>query len=207
MTFDPEATYRDYRAEQQAQVAAAKAAAPQNCPYCGTPINRNSWNTTTQKHCGAPACRQKEYRHNLRNKVETARAATQARVSTYQARLKPEQWTVLQQTCNVLMADDAHKQVEDLLNLLDDQRCKHQKISTLTSYAELLLRRAQRAEEQAKKQAALDRQRIEELEQEILLYQHIERHIHGLGEQQLAIQPDQEPGHSPEPLKEAANIQ
>lgn len=163
-------------------------------------------------HCGAPACRQKEYRKNQRVKLETARAETQARVARYMPRLNAKQQIALQHMSDVLMGEEpsdresGHTQVEAMLDLIADLQCKHHKISYLTSYAETLLRRAQRAEAQAKAQAALDEQRIEELEQEILLYQYIEQHIHGLAEQQLAIQPDQEPSEEPAPLKEAANL-
>ncbi len=163
-------------------------------------------------HCGKPACRQKEYRKNQRTKLETARAETLARVARYMPRLNAKQRLALQQMADVLMGEESadrekgHTQVEAVLDLLDELSCKHHKISYLTSYAETLLRRAIEAETHAREQAALDKKRIEELEQEILLYQQIERHIHGLAEQQLALQPDQEPSKTPDPLKAAANI-
>ena len=176
------------------------------CPYCGTSYNGEA------NHCGDPPCRQKEYRKNLRLRLDTARAATRARVATYTARLNTKQYSALQWMADVLMAEESadrekgHTQVEAVLDLLDELSCKHHKISYLTNYAELLLRRAIEAETRAKEQAALDKKRIEELEQEILLYQQMERHIHGLAEQQLALQPDQEPSKTPDPLKAAANI-
>jgi hypothetical protein len=105
--------------------------------------------------------------------------------------------------CDMLMQfsyDEGHQIAEQVIQVLEALRCKHDRIDQLEGNAALWKRRALKSEEQLQA-------RIAELEEEMQLFNSLEATIHSIAQRQLARQPDppQRPS-TPEPKAEQPNL-
>jgi hypothetical protein len=90
-------------------------------------------------------------------------------------------------------ATDGHNLAGRVVHVIQEKRCRHDRIQQLEDNAEVWKRRALASERQLG-------DRIKELEQELELFNTLSDTIHGIAKQQLAKQPDpQEPRPLPAP--------
>jgi len=138
------------------------------CPVCGTPINQNLSRWERPKtSCGSDRCRKAISRENQRKRQEQEEAATRQRVRQYCEALQAEN----RDTIMCIMAEHGHELAAEIIDILDSVRCKHDKIRTLEENAVAARRRADKAEEYNRQLEVLYKQRIQELEEEIRIYQ------------------------------------
>lgn len=81
--------------------------------------------------------------------------------------------------------DEGHQIAEQVIQVLEAKRCKHDRIEALERNAAIWKHRALTSEEQLQA-------RIAELEEEIQLFNGLEATIHGIATRQLQLQPDPE---------------
>jgi len=156
---------------------------PTACPRCGKPINQNrsSWGRI-QTSCGEDGCRQYVYRINKAKRIDKERQDAVTALSQ----------AILHAT-DVLMQMDrehGHLQAQQIVEAIEWKRCKHDKITILEENAVAARRRAEKAEEHNQHLEALYKQRIQELEEEVRIYQSLESTIHSIGLRQLEQQPE-----------------
>jgi hypothetical protein len=168
---------------------------PQECPYCHTPINQDVgyWSSRIRKNCGSDACRKKASRENIKERKRQEREEISQRIEQYAAQLPLDQRVALTKAMNVLMRadyDEGHLIMWRVVQIIEDRRCKHDKIQILIDNAAAAKRRADKAEEHNRQLEALLRGRIMELEAELHVYQLLENTIHGIATRQLAQQPE-----------------
>ncbi len=84
-----------------------------------------------------------------------------------------------------------HIQAKKIVEAIESKRCKHDKIRVLEENAQAAKRRADKAEEHSQQLEMLYKQRIQELEAEVLVFQLLENAIHGIAQRQLEKQPDE----------------
>src|SRR5581483_2534985 len=135
--------------EKERKKAEARAKAPQVCPYCEKPINQDARDSRLHYHCGADTCRQRASRAKRRKALQEAREAAKLRIQQYAARLPAEQGQALRAMRAILMDADkrhGHEIALAVIEVIEQQRCRHHKISTLVDHARLSLRRANQAE-------------------------------------------------------------
>ncbi len=95
--------------------------------------------------------------------------------------------------------EEGHQIAEQIVQIIEAKRCKHDRIAELEQNAAIWKRKAQASERQLK-------ERIEELEAELALFTNLEATIHGIATRQLQLQPD--PEEQPiTPTSEANNEQ
>ncbi len=203
-------TYPSYQTwqEKERKKAEARATAPQACPYCKTPINQDAHDSRVHYHCGADTCRQRASRAKRRKELQEARDAAKLRINQYAARLPAEQGQALRAMRALLMDADkkhGHEIALAVVEIIEQQRCRHHKISTLVDHARLSLRRANQAEAYVAQMTAMYEARLKEMAQELQLYQQVENKVYDLAEQQLEQQLDQEPSGDPAELEEAGD--
>jgi hypothetical protein len=180
--------------------------APQECPYCHKPINRNlnRWDKVRQ-HCGSDKCRKAASRVTVAERKRKERSETHARILAYcEQRLDAEQGQAVKKMTETLMqwsVEEGHHIAEKVVNVIEQQRCKHDRISVLLDNASAAKRRAEKAEEHNRELQVLYQRRIEELEAELHGYQILEGMIVRIAEHQQSIQPD------PQPQQETENDQ
>jgi hypothetical protein len=167
---------------------------PQECPYCHTPINQDVgyWGRV-RKNCGSTACRKKASRENIKERKRQEREEISQRIEQYAAQLPLDQRVALTKAMNVLMQadyDEGHLIMWRVVQIIEDRRCKHDKIQILIDNAAAAKRRADKAEEHNRQLEALLQGRIMELEAELHVYQLLENTIHGIATRQLAQQPE-----------------
>jgi hypothetical protein len=136
--------------------------------------NRRQWDRM-QTTCGRDACRKYLSRKNLAERKRAEREAARNRVCQYCAeRLAPEQGASILTVMNTLMATDqehGHEQAEQIIQVIEAVRCKHDKIGVLIENARAARERADRAERYNEQLEALYKQRIQELQGEVQVYQ------------------------------------
>jgi hypothetical protein len=193
--------YGTYSQQENRRREEERKRAPQQCPHCGTPINQNlgAWDKPRQ-HCGADKCRQALSRANRAERKRREREDTRARIFAYcEQHLTRDQKQTAMNMCDLLMQfsyDEGHQIAEAVIEVIEAQRCKHDRIKQLEDNAVLWQRRAQASERQLK-------ERIAELETELELFTTLQNTIHGIAAQQLRQQPDpQEPKTLAEPEAE-----
>ncbi len=158
------------------------------CPICHTPINQNLRNWDRPKtSCGSDRCRQAISRENKRKRQAEEEAATRARVRQYCGTLQPENGDAILR----IMAEHGYELAGEIIDILDSVRCKHDKIMQIEEYAAAAKRRAEKAEEFNRQLETVYKQRIAELEAEVLLYQSLESAIHGIVQRQLEKQSEE----------------
>ncbi len=194
-------TYSDsrntYQREEQRREQ-ERASAPKQCPHCQDPINLNlgHWEKV-RYHCGSDRCRAAAYRHRKANRLQAAREAAKGRINDYAAGLPAEQAVAVRAMRDVLMSDEppsyshGHEQALAIIAVIDDRRCKHDRIQILIDNAEAEKQRTAKAQEHFKELEAAYKRRIDELEAEITIYQTLENAIHGIASEQLRKQPEQ----------------
>ena len=168
---------------------------PTECPNpsCRAPINQNrrQWDRV-QTTCGRDACRKYLSRKNLAERKQAEREATRNHVRQYCAeRLTPEQGASILAVMSTLMATDqehGHEQVEQIIQVIEAVRCKHDKIGVLIENARAARERADRAERYNERLEALYKQCIQELQREVQVYQSLESAVYGIAQQQLEKQ-------------------
>jgi membrane-associated HD superfamily phosphohydrolase len=165
-------------------------------PMCRAPINqsRQPWGRL-QTTCGRDACRKYVSRRNIAERKQAERDAARNRVCQYcSEQLTPTQSAVIEAVMSALMATDqehGHEQAEQIVQVIEAVRCKHDKIALIEEHAAAAKRRAEKAEEFNRQLEALYKQRIAELEAEVLMYQSLENAIHGIAGRQLEKQPEE----------------
>jgi hypothetical protein len=172
-------------------------AIPTECPNpsCRAPINQNrrQWDRV-QTTCGRDACRKYLSRKNLAERKQAEREAACNRVRHYCAeRLAPEQGAIILAVMSILRATDqehGHEQAEQITQVIEAVRCKHDKISVLIENARAARERADRAERYNEQLEALYKQRIQELQGEVQVYQSLESAVYGITQQRLEKQPE-----------------
>jgi len=173
--------------------------AAKQCPHCNAPINqqyKEYENDEARRHCGADKCRAAAYRAAKADRLYKAREEATASITCYAAGLPAEQAAAFKTMRMVLMNElkpdlqNGHVQALAVLNVIESQRCKHDRIQALKDNADAEKRRAAKAEEYAQELEALYKRRIEELQEEIRAYQTLEHAIHHIATEQLRKQPD-----------------
>lgn len=176
-----------YKRERERRAEERKNA-PQQCPHCSTPINQHlsEWDRI-RYHCGADKCRKAASRANQAERKRQERTATRARILQWcETWLDAEQRRAVMEMCDLLMSYDyqnGHKIALQVTKVIDDRRCKHDRIAQLEQNAALWQRRAQASERQLK-------ERIAELEAELEIFTTLHNTIHGIATDQLRKQPD-----------------
>jgi hypothetical protein len=87
--------------------------------------------------------------------------------------------------------EHGHIQAKKIVEAIESKRCKHDKVAVLEENAAAARRRADKTEEYNRQLEALYKQRIQELEEEVRMYQSLESAIHGIAQRQLEKQPDE----------------
>ncbi len=168
---------------------------PTACPRCGKPINQNrsSWGRI-QTSCGEDGCRQYVYRINKAKRIDKERHDAVTAIRQYCVEhLSPALSQAILHATDVLMQMDrehGHLQAQQIVEAIEWKRCKHDKITILEENAVAARRRAEKAEEHNQHLEALYKQRIQELEEEVRIYQSLESTIHSIGLRQLEQQPE-----------------
>src|SRR6266496_4047355 len=201
---EQERQYRTNPYEQERQrKAAERAAAPKKCPHCEAPINQNlsEWDRV-RYHCGSDRCRKAVSRANIAERKRQERSATRARILQYcEQQLDRDQKNAVMEMCDLVMAFDyhnGHNIALEVVKVIENKRCKHDRIAQLEQNAAIWKRKAQASEQQLKA-------RIKELEEELELFNGLETLIHGIAARQLERQPDppeSRPAAAPEPERE-----
>ncbi len=191
-------SYGGYEQERQRR-AAERAAAPKQCPHCKTPINQNlsEWDKV-RYHCGSDRCRQAAYRKNRAERKRIEREETNRRIDDYAAKLPQEQRAAIVEAKSRLMQfdyDQGHNIMWRVVQVVEAQRCRHDRIQQLEQNAALWQRRAEASERQLK-------ERIAELEAELELFNGLQATIHGIAQRQLEKQPDPPAQTTPAPEAE-----
>jgi hypothetical protein len=170
---------------------------PTECPRCGKPINQNRRYSSdrVQTSCGEDGCRQYVYRINKAKRIDKERQDALTAIRQYCAvHLTPTLTEAILHATDVLMQMDrerGHLQARQIIEAIEWKRCKHDKIFLLEENAVAARRRADKAEEHNRHLEALYKQRIQELEEEVRIYQSLESVIHGIGLRQLEQQPEE----------------
>src|SRR5436305_10722442 len=115
------------------------------------------------------------------------------RIDTYAAMLEDAQrQALLQAKTKLLQADGehGHHTVLAVIDVIEAQRCKHDRIAVLIDNAKAASRRADKAELYNQELERLYKERITELEAELHMYQLLEKAVHNIATRQLAVQPD-----------------
>lgn len=191
--------YSSYEHQRQRKAEERKNA-PKACPHCGTPINEHlsEWDRV-RYHCGADKCRKAASRHNIAERKRQERSQAHARILMYcEQQLDRDQKLAVMGMCDMLMEhsyEEGHEIAERVVQVIEAQRCKHDRIAELEQNAAIWKRRALKSEEQLQA-------RIRELEEEMQLFNGLEATIHGIAQRQLEKQPDPPPPSGPEPEPE-----
>jgi hypothetical protein len=107
--------------------------------------------------------------------------------------LTPEQSSVILEVMSALMATDqehGHEQAEQIIQVIEAVRCKHDKIGVLIENARAARERVDRAERYNEQLEVLYKQRIQELQGEVQVYQSLESAVYGIAQRQLEKQPE-----------------
>jgi len=182
--------YHAIYGQERTRKAEDRRFAPKVCPSCGTPINENlsEWDRI-RTNCGADKCRKAASRASISERKRQARTDARQRVLLYcEQHLDQEQRDAVMEMCDALMSysyDEGHQIAEQVIQVLEAKRCKHDRIEALERNAAIWKRKAQASEQQLKA-------RIEELEAELALFSGLEATIHGIATRQLQLQPDPE---------------
>jgi len=164
-------------------------------PSYRAPINQNRqrWERV-QTTCGRDACRKYLSRKNIAERKQAEREAARERVRQYCTdQLTPEQSSVILEVMSALMATDqehGHEQAEQIIQVIEAVRCKHDKIGVLIENARAARERVDRAERYNEQLEALYKQRIQELQGEVQVYQSLESAVYGIAQRQLEKQPE-----------------
>jgi hypothetical protein len=145
---------------------------PKNCPRCDAPINRQSWGRK-QTSCGKDPCRQYVARHRRDQYWMQATEEAQERVAACAETLQPENRQLLLALASLQIRDYRGKIKPPLAQgpiladivrrMIDTERCHHNALPQIASYAEQQQRRA----EQAEAENCQLRARIQELEESL----------------------------------------
>lgn len=179
--------YRSYE-QERTRKAEERSNAPKHCPYCGIAINEhlNEWDRI-KTSCGSDKCRKAASRASLAERKRQARTDARQRVLSYcEAQLDQEQKGAVMEACDALMEysyDEGHQIAEHIISVIEAKRCKHDRITELECNAAVWQRRAQASERQLK-------ERIQELEAELEMFNNLSNTIHGIAMKQLERQPD-----------------
>lgn len=183
--------YQETYQQERTRKVEERKLAPKKCPYCGTSINGHlsEWDRV-RTSCGADKCRKAASRASIAERKRQARTDARQRILTYcQTQLDQAQRTAVMEMCDALMEysqDEGHEIAEQVLHVIEAKRCKHDRIALLEQNAVAWQRRAQAAERQLK-------ERIQELEEELEMFNNLSNTIHGIATKQLERQPDPEP--------------
>ncbi len=181
--------YSSYE-QERTRKAEERRFAPKVCPSCGVPINEHlsEWDRI-RTNCGADKCRKAASRTGIAERKRQARTDARQRVLVYcEQHLDQEQRDAVMEMCDALMSysyDEGHQIAEQVIQVLEAKRCKHDRIEALERNAAIWKHRALTSEEQLQA-------RIAELEEEIQLFNGLEATIHGIATRQLQLQPDPE---------------
>jgi hypothetical protein len=177
-----------YWQEQERRREEERQNAPQRCPHCDTPINQQlgRWDKP-RRHCGADRCRKALSRAGIAERKRQERSRARNRMLQYcNDHLNGEQRHAVMDAVDLLMAfnyDEGHEIAEKVIQVMENKRCKHDRIAQLEQNALLWQRRAQASERQLK-------ERIAELEAELELFNGLQATIHGIAQNQQQKQPD-----------------
>jgi hypothetical protein len=191
-------SYSNYEQERKRKEE-ERARAPKKCPHCGDPINQNlsQWDRI-RYHCGKDKCRKAASRTNIADRKRQEKDDARARILQWcEAWLDPEQHHTIMEMTDTLIKYGKQRLALRVVKVLDDKKCKHDRIQVLIDNADAAKRRAEKAEEYNRELTALYERRIEELEAELHVYQLLENAVHNIGTRQLEKQPDQEPNTTP----------
>ncbi len=202
--------YHSSYEEERKQRRIAWDQAPKQCPHCDELINQHFseyGNDKPHTHCGATACRSAAYRQRKANRLDTDRQDADARINSYAAQLPDEQAAAVRAMRDVLMGNvqadrqHGHEQALAIIEVIEDQRCKHDRISVLLDNASAAKRRADEAQHYNRELQAIYQHRITELQSELSVYQLLEGAVHNIAQRQLAKQPDlpEQAAQEPEP--------
>ncbi|GCE32230.1 hypothetical protein KDA_77140 [Dictyobacter alpinus] len=181
--------------------------APKQCPHCGEPINQDlsSYGSKVRHHCGSQACRKAYSRANILERKHQARRDARQRILAYGNRwLDLDQRRSLMTMTQMVMDanfDTGHQIAEQIVQIIESQRCKHDRISVLIENAALAKRRADEAQAHNRDMEAQYKHRIAELESELVLLQLLQGSIDKIAAEQLDKQADPIP-QEPEPEEE-----
>lgn len=199
--------YSGYEQERKRRRAEWEQA-PKECPHCHTPINQRFLEYGSDKprhHCGADKCRQAVSRANIAKRKQQERDEARARVLAYcDDHLDRDQRHAVMSMCDMLMRyshEEGHQVALQVIGVLEDLRCKHDRIQVLVDNAAAFKRRAEKAEEYTQELEQVKNMRIEELEAELHVFQLVENAIHNIAQRQLEKQPEpqkQQPAPEPE---------
>ena len=176
--------------QERTRKAEERRLAPQQCPSCGTAMNEhlNEWDKI-RSHCGADKCRKAASRASLAQRKEQARTDARARILQYcETQLDQEQRNGVMAMCDALMSsgyEEGHEIAEQVIQIVEAKRCKHDRIEVLERNAAIWKQKAQASERQLN-------ERITELEAELTLFNGLEATIHGIATRQQDLQPDPE---------------
>jgi len=163
----------------------------------------NEWDKI-RTSCGADKCRKAASRASLAERKRQARTDARTRVLAYgEMQLDQEQQRVMMEMCDALMAssvEEGHEVVEQVVQIIEAKRCKHDRIEVLERNAAVWKRKAEASERQLQ-------ERITELEAELELFNSLEATIHGIATRQQQIQADPEEQLAPTPTSAASNDQ
>lgn len=186
--------------------------APTECPVCHTPINQqlSRW-ATPASSCGSEEClqelrrisqneRKARSRDRLREQRQEEEKALDQRIVVYSETLQPQHRAFLLQVHEDYgrkLAASIIEMVEAERREAEAQRCKHDNISTIV---DAYSRSQHRAEGVDRHNTEL-RARVQELEQEVQVYQSFERKVMGhVAQEELRKQPDPVVTSSPSSL-------
>lgn len=200
--------YNSYDQERKRRRAEWEQALKE-CPHCHTPINQHFSEYGSDKprhHCGSDRCRKAASRANLAERKRQQRSQTRANILHWcDTWLDAEQHRCMMEMTDLLMGYDyqhGHELAAQVVKVIDEKRCQHDRIHTLLDNASAAKRRADKAEEYNQQLERLYKERIYELEAEIHVYQLLENVVHNIATRQLEKQPDQEPNTVREPEDE-----
>ncbi len=159
---------------------------------CETPINElfsEYGNDKPRQHCGSDKCRKAASRASIAQRKEQARTDARARVLSYcEQHVDQEQKNVVMEMCDALMEysyGEGHHVAEQVVEVIEARRCKHDRIEVLEQNAVIWKRRGEASERQLN-------ERIKELEAELALFNSLEATIHGIATRQIHLQSDPE---------------
>jgi gamma-glutamyl:cysteine ligase YbdK (ATP-grasp superfamily) len=176
--------------------------APTECPVCQTPINQHlsRW-ATPASSCGSEECQQElrrvsqnERKARSREKQKEQRKleeeALDQRIRNFSETLQPQHRTFLlfmQEKYGRDLAANIIEMIEAERREAEAQRCKHDNITTiLDAYS-----RCQHRADAADRHNAELRARVQELEQDVQVYQAFENKVIGrVAQEELRKQPD-----------------
>ncbi len=132
--------YSGYEQERQRRKAEWEAA-PKACPHCDAPINQqfSAYGTDKpRKHCGSDKCRKAASRAGIAERKRREREKATSRIDEYAAQLPADQHKAVVEAKHVVMQadyDQGHTIMRQVIEVIEAQRCKHDRIAQLEENA------------------------------------------------------------------------